>query len=545
MNASSTTPRKRKSSEVSPDKDESSSSCCLEDILSPNGAQFSICMQPLLMGEFNGNPDESPKLSGCVVRMHSTKKTIHHPPITAIYSTFVSAMEKIPKKSLLTVLRHLLEYQAEDSFDALQASEKYLECQEVPAGYDEMTWFSTPTLLEFSLLRRLAMPMYMTWDYEPFDLIEVKSSFLDLILTTPCLRDSVYQSILYKIKNIETRITGTWLQTDSSSSSLKHLKKLQNLLIQTIKQYEIQDTTCISHIEERRLEKILRSSYCIHSVEETRKTLAVRAERQRIVDDLERAKHLQKGKEESNFSVSGHNELSKKRFNGTLLVTGGKMSYHEFCRQRDHMKLVNQTFPKSYQPGISRPRFRRVSISRQALDDLRDVFFDKDGSLKKRIQRDVDFTARNGYINFANVSCTTTRADKRWQVPLKRHSNNNRSVRSRVIVEDLLERQKVVDLSVEAIHDLGILIGGTEDQSLHHDISRQSTNWLENDSKNSVLERDPIPGWEYDRAAYNEAMAGPNAPSSLLCAMNNSGEAYIGVQKNQIEQYGYAQALLV
>lgn len=53
----------------------------------------------------------------------------------------------------------------------------------------------------------------------------------------------------------------------------------------------------------------------------------------------------------------------------------------------------------------------------------------------------------------------------------------------------------------------------------------------------STNESIPFPGWEFDRLAYNEAMASPNAPSSLLISMNDSEEVYVGVQKNQIEKY--------
>eukprot|EP00980_Cylindrotheca_fusiformis_P022835 scaffold9825_cov203-Cylindrotheca_fusiformis.AAC.4 len=43
----------------------------------------------------------------------------------------------------------------------------------------------------------------------------------------------------------------------------------------------------------------------------------------------------------------------------------------------------------------------------------------------------------------------------------------------------------------------------------------------------------PCRGWEFDRAGYNYAMANPDAPRSILLAMNESKTARIGVQKDQ------------
>ena len=90
----------------------------------------------------------------------------------------------------------------------------------------------------------------------------------------------------------------------------------------------------------------------------------------------------------------------------------------------------------------------------------------------------------------------------------------------------------------ERIHDLGILIGGTEDQSLHHDIPRQTTCWLKEPPEQGVKLGIQANGWEFDRLDYNDAMASRYAPSSMLFGMGDRGECYVGVQKNQIERYG-------
>jgi len=72
-------------------------------------------------------------------------------------------------------------------------------------------------------------------------------------------------------------------------------------------------------------------------------------------------------------------------------------------------------------------------------------------------------------------------------------------------------------------------MGGTADQSLHHDCPRQVVSW---DSQKAGQHH--VPGWEVDRLAYNDAMSSKNAPSSVLIGMNGANELLVGVQRDQV-----------
>ena len=236
------------------------------------------------------------------------------------------------------------------------------------------------------------------------------------------------------------------------------------------------------------------------------------------------------------ISVGGKIRLPYRIHNGCLVVTEMEMSHEEFCKQTALMRKVNETLPRPFEPGVSRPKFQKVDLSKDALSKLRSIFFDADGRLRKSIVPDLDMTTRHGYINFRNASCNDERNDYRWQVPVKRHTM--RFIDTRSAVESFFSEQSILHPVNEKIHDLGILIGGTEDQPIHHDIPRQTTKWLPEDPNVSEVMGVPVNGWEFDRAAYNESMAGPYAPSSVLLGMSETGAIKLGVQKNMIDRYG-------
>jgi len=188
------------------------------------------------------------------------------------------------------------------------------------------------------------------------------------------------------------------------------------------------------------------------------------------------------------------------------------------------MTKVNASFPRPYFPGTSRPKFQRLELSHDQIKRLRDLYFDSDGSLSDSIRKDVDSSAKHGFINFNNPACRT-RFDSRWQVPIRKHGCVS-LVPTRNTTEQVL--RDVIDREVETLYDLGILVGGTEDQSLHHDTARQIITWMPEDKKM------PVMGWEIDRLEYNAAMSSRNAPASILLGMNEKTEALLGVQKDQI-----------
>jgi hypothetical protein len=253
----------------------------------------------------------------------------------------------------------------------------------------------------------------------------------------------------------------------------------------------------------------------------------------------------------------------------------------QFQKQASIMMRVNEYIPRVHDPILSRPRFAKVFIDPEDFAALYDVFFEHDsGRLKKSIIHDISNASKHYYISFTNeMSAGAT--DRRWQIPLKLH-NETSSVTdpsspsitndhgghhytinvTRQKVQDILESAGIVDSSCERIHDLGLLVGGTEDQSLHHDISRQWTFWMQSvapgtadgtDSSNhkykqqqqqqqqqqeSPEQMKQVLGWEFNRIGYNDAMADTHAPASFLLSMHrdvHKRHVKVGVQKDQVQ----------
>ena len=218
------------------------------------------------------------------------------------------------------------------------------------------------------------------------------------------------------------------------------------------------------------------------------------------------------------------------------LYTDLDMSLPDFIDRTTFLNQVNESFPRLCIPGKSRPRLQQVRLSPDSVIALRKLFFDPDGSLSERIKHDIDTSSKHGYINFENFLCMKQRQDKRWQVPILKHRRGNR-VRTRHAVEQILTG--IFNPETEALYDLGILVGGMEDQSLHHDVARQCVSWLPQECLTSCEPgMIPVTGWEIDRLAYNEAMASPIAPCSILIGMGDAGEVLLGVQKDQVIKMG-------
>ena len=100
-----------------------------------------------------------------------------------------------------------------------------------------------------------------------------------------------------------------------------------------------------------------------------------------------------------------------------------------------------------------------------------------------------------------------------------------------------MTQRNILLKGAEELDDIGLLFGGMEDQSLHHDTARQFTTWMPNRPLaefDDMVELDAITGWEVDRLEYNNAMASPAAPGSLLVGLHSGDSVYLGVQKDQI-----------
>lgn len=231
---------------------------------------------------------------------------------------------------------------------------------------------------------------------------------------------------------------------------------------------------------------------------------------------------------------NGHgSSISKPRIanDGHLIVTEKEDGVTEdaFLTETSFMDQVNATIPRTFVPMRSRPRLARMCISDSNVTAIRDLFFDQDGALRRSVVGDVSHSKQHSYISFTNeVNCGAT--DLRWQIPIRLHRRESK-VPTRAALEEILQRVGLLNMEREEIDDMGLLVGGSEDQSLHHDICRQWTFWLPH--RGSKVP--PTLGWEANRYAYNGAMADRYAPSSCLVGLGRRHYIFVGVQKDQVE----------
>eukprot|EP00980_Cylindrotheca_fusiformis_P022834 scaffold9825_cov203-Cylindrotheca_fusiformis.AAC.3 len=463
----------------------------LANILSPQSGEYTISIRPLMLQEWKG--DESYN-AGCVLRIHATDPEdvqvgIHdmiHARISSATTTGSSSIDQVS-----AAVNHLIEYQTDAFEDVLAVGDRLAASPSLLVGRDEAEWFSNPLLLPFSLIRRLAAPMYLVAEMNSNKLVRSNTSLLESIFLKSMFRDTVGRAIYARIKEVESIIKDRRRKNTKLCPSDKHnvkcLKSLRETLIAILERTNSIKVLPRINVDPASLPNRAEGppSQFLPPEGPTEETLAVRVERRRITTDLKR--RLQSGNKDTPLLALGTNvEFQKTDDLGTFLLTSNELSSDEFYHQRDIMELVNSTLHPPYTAGYSMPKLQKAKISDGALQQLKAIFFDKDGSLNSKLLGDIDCTDRNGYINFANEQSSSTRADKRWQVPLKRHSKRRR-VGSRARIEKLLSSEKLVDLKVEAIHDLGMLIGGTQDQSIHHDIPRQSITWASEDENSEEL----------------------------------------------------------
>eukprot|EP00978_Attheya_sp_CCMP212_P027022 scaffold90036_cov55-Attheya_sp.AAC.5 len=265
--------------------------------------------------------------------------------------------------------------------------------------------------------------------------------------------------------------------------------------------------------------------------------MAIRREREKILNEF-------MGSSEKNDAQLSRRPQRKlvpqgRSHDGSLLITAAEMDVSNFFEKASLMRSVNETFPRRHIPNESRPTLRQLKFSDETLSTMKTLFFDSDGSLSNKVRNQVDTSMRNDprYINFKNRTCKTERVDTRWQVPIRKHTLGN-IVPARTIVEDLFARDGVITKLCENVDDIGLLFGGSEDQSLHHDAARQVTSWLpERPSSADAVDRmNPYSGWEIDRLEYNATMESAYAPGSILVGLGDADHVLLGVQKDRIDR---------
>ena len=501
----------------------------IESLLDVPQALFSISLRPLLMDEIPGNLK-----TGCLVTTRiagdGLASTVNiRDRVRMSWRILLSQSNSVGIEKLVQDVEYLLAMRTDDNVEILEACKKYSSAKIHIAGADEAEWLFPPKspLRKYAFLRRVAMPMYHVQNGAK--IVEtLGASFLDLLLDLKESKELGSEILNQRLGEIELEM----VSVDRTAIETKLLRQLYQMISRALERAGCPVIPNRSTRKDVRLEP-----YAVpERIREDQE--AVKAECKRLLRELKGREKISKS-EIPHYTAGGKVQLPYRIRNGTLLVTEQELSYDEFVSQTKLMEKVNKKLKRQFFPGVSRPKMHKCSLSSEALSQLRSIFFNDRGCLRKSITGDIDMSTKHGYINFANASCRDARNDYRWQVPLLRH-NRLKNVPTRSLVEDLLAEHGCFHPEHETIHDLGILIGGTEDQSIHHDIPRQTTSWLPEDPETSEKSHVGVPvnGWEYDRAAYNEAMACPFAPSSVLLGMDDSGKIQVGVQKNQIDRNG-------
>jgi hypothetical protein len=501
-------------------------------------AFFSIDLSPLCRKEIQGCC-----VTGCMVLtclQSQENESLREVQISSlIRSTWRKILVRLSAdqtKELRSELDDLLYYESDSLIEVQEALETIFNSADaLPPGADEGPWLLSPTLQRYARLRRMAMPLHhMEIGSSTEHHILADCSLMDLLLDMPEVGIVASRSLKERLGEIQRTID----HSANDTKTVKQLHQLQRMITNALRHAGFSITPL-------NRKEILQTYLVPDTVRHDH--AAVIYERNRLL------RHLQLRKQNprivrSHKTLNGDVELPQRFRDGTVLVTEKEMSFEAFHAQSTMGNAVNRKLQRLYIPGVSRPRLCAVSMPVEGLVDLRSIFFDEHGALNKDIVGDIDLSSRHSFITFSNDG--SDRGDLRWQVPLRRHGKNQ-TVRTRRRVEQLLARHGCVNKAKEHIHDLGILMGGTEDQSIHHDIPRQTTSFLPfdpeeyhrtNEQQQQRMTQTPrraevaASGWEFDRAAYNDAMISPWAPSSLLLGMGDDFKVLVGVQRNQVDR---------
>ena len=146
-----------------------------------------------------------------------------------------------------------------------------------------------------------------------------------------------------------------------------------------------------------------------------------------------------------------------------------------------------------------RPLCQEINMTDSSLDQLKGLFFDHQGRLRRDLRGSVDFGDRNGYIVLQEKNERKyARRDFRWILPLLLYDNEPPICCLVNKIAILLSSQGLIDLQHEILHDVSVLIGGTTYQYLHHDFEKSD---------------------ETDDKDLDEAINGAYSPASILIGL--------------------------
>jgi hypothetical protein len=106
-----------------------------------------------------------------------------------------------------------------------------------------------------------------------------------------------------------------------------------------------------------------------------------------------------------------------------------------------------------------------------------------------------------------------------------------------------LQNQGLYNKKHEIVHNIVIVIGGLEDESLHYDIPKQTINWshgnMVSHHASDHYAQSSVTKWEVNRLEYNSAMTGQFPPRTIWVGLGNTDKVKIGIQNNQIIRLRY------
>ena len=454
--------------------------------------------------------------------------------------------------------------------------------QALPLMQDYFYWNHSTgrvPLKEFAKLRRILSPMtilvtnqnyhcpILFCEMAPYSLADL---LLDSQLNNRILNKTQMECLTCLIR-ILVALSKYNLSDTATTEQLIRYTEIQQLILHTCQRaavaaggwirLQIDEQICSVHtkfslVDVAHLRKFslqTRRVYSTERVAEFSKIHQSRMEMQMVYRGRQRQALLQMSPKKRKLQQQQQSPASSFSPSKRQVVTQSKMSEVDFLRKTSFMHRVNASFARPFDMGSSRPRFAELPLSSEQLRELHDMFFDSaTGQLRADVaQRDASSTSQNHYISFSNDSMAGSR-DKRWQIPIRPHVGKVNQVTSRALVEERLAEWGIIDPSVEIVEELGILIGGTEDQSLHHDLPRDWVTWRQRKSKHADTSCETV-GWESNRLGYNEAMRSPLSPSAMLIPMRLSsqgktldeqcdGQLLVGVQKDQaivLDEYNH------
>jgi hypothetical protein len=141
------------------------------------------------------------------------------------------------------------------------------------------------------------------------------------------------------------------------------------------------------------------------------------------------------------------------------------------------------------------------------------LFFNADGTFSQRLK---DNCERSGIILHAVKFQNTDKSSQKIRRIQVEFTKANKLFYD---IQGFLQDAKLIDFKNEYITDPSLIIGGTQNQQCHADIPRLITSIHDKNNKQFCE-----PGYEINQEAYNDLLADPYAPSSIMIDLcfNNS-----------------------